>query len=426
MKKLSILTIIAAMAMVSCGNSYDAKRVSLINQNDSINYALGYLNGAQIKMQQLGDVEPAEAKKACAEFMDALDAAYNGKQDKQAELSEIEQIGENIGQSIKQSEKQGLAGNPAWTLNEKLFFQGLINALHHDTTFAIDAAREFFQAQYMASRGSEETAGKPVTGDCPSKPKSVKLVTLNDSLNYAFGVLNGSELIAYFIGDSTGADRKAFIKAVNRAMDSKVAYPQLVNIAKQIGSTIKEQEPQGLLQIPELATDFTLIKQGFVNGFLATEADSLIYWNPYEASQYIGAAINDIKYGSAKQEGAEWLEQNKMREGVQVTESGLQYEVIKMGKGAMPTATDRVKVHYTGTLIDGTKFDSSYDRNEPTVFGVGQVIKGWTEGLQLMPVGSKFKFFIPYDLAYGERGAGAQIPPFATLIFEVELLGIEK
>ncbi len=96
-----------------------------------------------------------------------------------------------------------------------------------------------------------------------------------------------------------------------------------------------------------------------------------------------------------------------------------------MGNGKKPSETDRVKVHYHGTLIDGTVFDSSVERGEPIAFGLSQVIKGWTEGVQLMPVGSKFRFYIPYDLGYGERGAGQQIPPYATLIFEVELLGIE-
>ena len=97
-----------------------------------------------------------------------------------------------------------------------------------------------------------------------------------------------------------------------------------------------------------------------------------------------------------------------------------------MGNGKKPSATDKVRVHYEGTLIDGTVFDSSYQRGEPTSFGVNQVIAGWTEGLQLMPVGSTFMFYIPYNLAYGERGAGQQISPYATLIFKVELLGIEK
>ena len=128
---------------------------------------------------------------------------------------------------------------------------------------------------------------------------------------------------------------------------------------------------------------------------------------------------------AASKEGREFLEKNKEKDGVTTTASGLQYEVITMGDGEKPSATDRVKTHYHGTLIDGTVFDSSVERGEPISFGLNQVIKGWTEGLQLMPIGSKFRFFIPYNLAYGERGQGS-IPPFATLIFEVELIDIEK
>ncbi|MBM3421231.1 MAG: FKBP-type peptidyl-prolyl cis-trans isomerase, partial [Bacteroidetes bacterium] len=114
------------------------------------------------------------------------------------------------------------------------------------------------------------------------------------------------------------------------------------------------------------------------------------------------------------------------REGIIVTESGLQYEVLTMGTGAKPTTEDVVKVHYKGDLIDGQTFDSSYESGEPVSFGVTGVIPGWVEGLQLMPVGSKFKFYIPYTLAYGEAGAGGVIPPYATLVFEVELLEIVK
>ena len=124
-------------------------------------------------------------------------------------------------------------------------------------------------------------------------------------------------------------------------------------------------------------------------------------------------------------EGQAFLAANKSKEGVVTLPSGLQYKVIKMGTGAKPTATQTVKCHYRGTTIEGKVFDSSYDRNEPAEFPLNQVIKGWTEGLQLMPVGSKFQFFIPSDLAYGERGAGRDIGPNATLIFEVELLEIK-
>jgi FKBP-type peptidyl-prolyl cis-trans isomerase FkpA len=123
-------------------------------------------------------------------------------------------------------------------------------------------------------------------------------------------------------------------------------------------------------------------------------------------------------------EGQKFLAENKVKEGVQTTESGLQYKVVTMGDGAKPVATDTVKVHYRGTLLDGTEFDSSYARNEPISFGLNRVITGWTEGVQLMPVGSKFLFFIPPELAYGE-GGGGPIPPNSTLVFEVELLDIE-
>ncbi|MEM7480996.1 MAG: FKBP-type peptidyl-prolyl cis-trans isomerase [Acidobacteriota bacterium] len=133
------------------------------------------------------------------------------------------------------------------------------------------------------------------------------------------------------------------------------------------------------------------------------------------------------KEEAAKNEaaGAAYLEENKTREGVTVTESGLQYEVVEEGDGSIPTAEDRVRVHYTGTLIDGTKFDSSVDRGQPAVFPVGGVIPGWTEALQLMKVGSKYKLAIPANLAYGERGSPPVIGPGSTLLFDVELIAIE-
>ncbi len=125
-------------------------------------------------------------------------------------------------------------------------------------------------------------------------------------------------------------------------------------------------------------------------------------------------------------ENEAFLDNNSKEEGVIMTESGLQYKVLKMGDGPKPGSKDTVLVHYTGKLIDGTVFDSSYDKDEPAQFRTNALIKGWSEGLQLMPVGSKFMFYVPYDLGYGSRGAGQTIKPFSTLIFEVELLDIVK
>jgi len=148
----------------------------------------------------------------------------------------------------------------------------------------------------------------------------------------------------------------------------------------------------------------------------------------YEEAQ---AVINEffeqlqtIVGGQAQSEGLAFLEENAKRAGVVTLPSGLQYEILTQGTGATPKATDQVKVHYHGLLIDGTVFDSSVRRGEPATFGVTQVISGWVEALQLMPIGSKWKLFIPSDLAYGAQGAGQAIAPHTTLIFEVELLDI--
>ena len=120
------------------------------------------------------------------------------------------------------------------------------------------------------------------------------------------------------------------------------------------------------------------------------------------------------------------MAENATKEGVKTTPSGLQYKIIKEGNGEIPTDSSTVKVHYKGTLIDGTEFDSSYKRNEPTTFRANQVIKGWTEALTMMPVGSKWELYIPQELAYGARETGGQIKPFSTLIFEVELISVEN
>lgn len=145
----------------------------------------------------------------------------------------------------------------------------------------------------------------------------------------------------------------------------------------------------------------------------------------FAEQEAIQQAANAEKGKAAKTEGEQFLAENAKKEGVKTTASGLQYQVLRDGNGKQPKATDQVECHYEGTLIDGTKFDSSYDRGQTATFPLNQVIAGWTEGLQLMHEGAKYRFFIPYQLAYGERGAGASIPPYAALIFDVELVAVK-
>ncbi len=194
----------------------------------------------------------------------------------------------------------------------------------------------------------------------------------------------------------------------------KVSYSLGINI----GQNIKKQLDS--LNTEAFAKGLNDVYSGDSTHFLiqGDEAEKIL--NEYFRK------IQEAKFLSVKEEGAKFLEQNQSKEGVVTLPSGLQYKIVKEGKGPKPLATDFVKTHYHGTTMDGKVFDSSVDRKEPVVFPVNGVIPGWSEALQLMPVGSKWQLFVPANLAYGERGAGPNIPPFATLIFDVELISIEK
>ena len=194
---------------------------------------------------------------------------------------------------------------------------------------------------------------------------------------------------------------------------TKVSYALGVNVAESI-------QNQGMEEIDADAMVHG-VKDKFEGGSTKMEMA--------EAQQTLEAYFGEMQSKMVEKqsaEGAKFLAENEKKEGVVTLESGLQYKIIKQGTGPVPTAADRVKTHYTGMLTNGKKFDSSVDRGQPATFGVTQVIKGWTEALQLMPVGSKWELYIPHTLAYGAQGAGGSIPPYSALIFEIELIEIVK
>ena len=184
-----------------------------------------------------------------------------------------------------------------------------------------------------------------------------------------------------------------------------------------IGHNLKGMNIDGLV-----TTEFTRAVEQVLKGEKAemteVQAQGMVQEFMKEQQEIAGREVREA--------GEKFLAENAKRDGVTTTASGLQYEVLTEAIGQKPVATDSVRCHYEGRLIDGTVFDSSYQRGEPTSFPLQGVIKGWTEGLQLMSLGSKFRFFIPYTLAYGAQGAGGAIPPYAALVFDVELLGINE
>jgi len=204
----------------------------------------------------------------------------------------------------------------------------------------------------------------------------------------------------------------------------KFSYALGMNIGTNLGSTLKKQSVE---------VDWNLVSQGLKD---STTTGAKTRLTEDEAKAVLTEVQNEARKeqqekmqeaaAKNKTEGEAFLAANKAKDGVVTLPSGLQYKILTAGTGPKPTASDSVVCNYRGTLINGTEFDSSYKRGQPATFGVGQVIKGWTEALQLMPVGSKWQLVIPSSLAYGDRGAGAEIGPNATLIFEVELLSIQE
>lgn len=270
---------------------------------------------------------------------------------------------------------------------------------------------------------------------CTAQGPKPTLKTEIDTLSYATGMARTDGLKMYLVHQA-GVDTvymadfmRGFVEGVNKVSSKDVAHLAGVQIGQMVGKNWVEGMNQQIF-----GTDSTksINKNDLVAGFIAGVKNDTTLMKMEFAQTYSQTGIERIKekavmemYGENKAAGEKFLEENKSKANVMITESGLQYEVIVEGNGEKPERTDKVLVNYAGTLIDGTEFDSSYKNNAPATFRANQVIAGWTEALTMMPVGSKWKLYIPQELAYGSRET-AQIKPFSTLIFEVELVGIEK
>lgn len=268
-----------------------------------------------------------------------------------------------------------------------------------------------------------------------AKPvEKVDTISARD-FSYLMGKANTMGLKDYLV-QRMGVDT-AYMADFMQGFDSgKLTEEDKRTKARLAGMEIRQQvEGQIIPQMSRQISDSLKVLQAdrFVAGFragISGQGDELpitmdsTQMVVRKQMEYYHKQEMERKYGANRKAGEEFLKENAKKEGVVTTKSGLQYKVLTKGEGQVPTATQRVKVNYEGRLIDGTVFDSSYKRNEPTTFACNQVIKGWTEALTLMPVGSKWELYIPQELAYGERESG-KIPPYSTLIFTVELLGIE-
>ena len=297
------------------------------------------------------------------------------------------------------------------------------------TILLIAVAAMFSMTATAASKKKAKKDKKPVA-------EKVDTISARD-FSYLFGRANTMGLKDYLV-QRMGVDTtymEDFIQGFDTGSLSEADKRQKARLA---GMEIREQvQNQVIPQVMKQIDDSLEILQAdlFLKGFragLSGQGDLLPEVSADSAQNVIRKQMDyyhkqmmERKYGENRRQGEEFLKENGKKKDVVTTASGLQYKVITMGNGEKPTAEQKVKVNYEGHLIDGTEFDSSYKRNQPATFGCNQVIKGWTEALTLMPVGSKWELYIPQELAYGDRESG-KIPPFSTLIFTVELLGIEK
>ena len=415
MKKSAALMVFAAAAgLVSCGGPSTPK-ANLTNDLDSLAYSLGVTNTQGLMEYAKNGLKIDSAN--IDKFVEGLIEGVLNTSDKETAKLAGMQIGQQLSNEMYEGiNKQVFADDSLLSLNKTQFLNGFIQGVKGTSTATTSEAFTYVRTKTSAL-----------------KVDSLKATVAIDSLSYMMGVSNSEGLIGYatnqmgvdstYINDFTSGIEKG-TKITSEAEKANLSGFQ---VGVRVGGDMYESINSQLFAGDKASLDKNNFLAGFIDGVQnknLIDMDNAISYVRTKAEEIQSKAI-EAQYGEYKKENEKFLADNKSKEGIKTTESGLQYRVIKEGKGAKPSKTSRVKVHYKGTLIDGTQFDSSYDRKEPTEFRCDQVISGWTEALTMMPVGSKWELYIPQNLAYGSRNMGT-IKPFSTLIFEVELLNIEK
>lgn len=419
--KKSIFSVVMALVaglFVSCGNSAPKANLNGASKVDSLSYTMGLAQSQGLKDYLVARMGMDTTY--MSQFVDGVIEGVEADAKQNAYYSGT-QIGQQVVNQIIPGVTGEVFGGKEGELNKKNFTEAFIAGVTE-------------KGMKMQPAEAQEKAMALLSSIQENTDSTADLTAQIDTFSYAMGLAQTQGLknfLVYRMGVDT-LYMGDFVKGLKEGIKvgdepKKGAFFTGIQIGQQVSTQI----------IPGITRDVfaengELNKSFFLAGFIAGVTEKGMLMNSMQAQEIAVRLMEELKnqrfeeeFGDNKAQGVAFLDSIAKTEGVVKTESGLCYKVITQGKGAVPTSTDKVKVHYRGTLIDGTEFDSSYKRNEPTTFGANQVIAGWTEALTLMPVGSKWMLYIPQELAYGNRDM-AQIKPFSTLIFEVELLEIVK
>ena len=421
MKKtvFSVAMAFAAGLFVSCTSAAPKADLNGASKADSLAYAIGVAQtqGLQEYLADRMGVDTTYMGQFVNGVLDGVDA-----DEKKSAYYAGTQIGQQVVNQIIPGVTGELFAGKEGELNKKNFTDAFVAGVTE-------------KGMKMTPAEAQNKAMSLMTAIRENNDSTANLKAEIDTFSYAMGLAQTQGLkgfLMYRMGVDTTymADFVKGLKIGLKAGDNakQTAFYAGIQIGQQVGNQIIPGVSHEVFGDSEELVD----KNFFLAGFIAGVTGKNLSMDPMEAQMTAMTLMEEIKnarfeeqFGDNKAQGVAFLDSIAQTEGVVKTESGLCYKVITKGKGAIPSNTDKVKVHYRGTLIDGTEFDSSYSRNEPTTFRANQVIAGWTEALTMMPVGSKWMLYIPQELAYGSRDMGT-IKPFSTLVFEVELLEIEK